>query len=270
MNMFTETAEQKVGQWISKLLEEEHFREFRIEIENNENLGGHLSNIICAKIVGITSDNETKEVSIVAKYNGQNSVKFLTVGFEREIFIYEKLFPVFKKFQHDTNALELLNSFPKCYQTLASEDQSIIVLENLTKNGYQLYNRMKPMDLDHQRFVIKEYAKLHAVSFAMRDQNCDEFQKLSSKLPNVAKLYFQEDSTKKTMMKYSRYARDILIRKNEVKLLEKIESILETGLTEIILNNVLNAKDKYFVLTHGDSWNNNFMFKYKVSLLVKN
>ncbi|XP_074036738.1 uncharacterized protein isoform X2 [Leptinotarsa decemlineata] len=257
------SMKQKIGVWIPKILEEEKFEDYHIVIENDGIIGGHLSSLICARIVGTTSDNQIKEVSIVVKYNIRNSVKFLKVAFEREIFCYEKLIPVFIKFQHDFKIQEDFISVPKCYQTSSCNDQTVIVLENLKKRGYQLYDRMEPMNLDHQKVVLREYAKLHAVSLAMRDQNYEQFKNLHENLSNVSKLYFQEDSTVKILTKYMKCARDILLRRNEMDLVKELDWILENGPTNIILDTVLNDRVDHCVVVHGDSWNNNIMFKYK-------
>ncbi|KAG5885077.1 hypothetical protein JTB14_036646 [Gonioctena quinquepunctata] len=255
-------TEKQVSAWVDKFLRKEDFQEYRIEIDRCGGSGGYLGNIIFCKVVG-TTHHGNRQKFLVVKFNSEQSIHFLNLAFKREIFIYEKLFPLFENLQLEKNVAAKFNSFPECYSTVSTNDQAVIILENLKNTGYRLYNKNESMDLHHQKLVFENYAKLHALSFALRDRNREEFEQISQSLPNVAKVFFEEETTEKAMKKYTKFACDLLRRKNEEKLAEKVDEILKIGPTKVVLDNILRADVNECVVTHGDSWNNNFLFKYE-------
>lgn len=102
--------------------------------------------------------------------------------FERESFFYEKVAPAFTKFQRDRGLAEseMCSKFPKCYKTLCDYEEGtfVIILEDLRPKGFQIDIGCNGVEV--VRLVLRELAKFHAVSFAMRDRCPEEFELLEA------------------------------------------------------------------------------------------
>ncbi|CAH1116681.1 unnamed protein product [Phaedon cochleariae] len=254
-------APNELSSWIQKSLNDRYFGEKEIKFENsNGKTGGYLGSLLFGKIRGNNPDGESEDVDIVVKYGKKDDKEFLRIAFHREAMVYEKIVPLFMDLQRKKGIQMPFDSVPKCYQTIENQNLEAIILEDMRKSGYRLHNRTIPMDLPHLKLILENYAKWHALSFAVRDQNNGELE--SNKLTNVARYYFRKDSTRKLLVKYTKYAHQILLEKNEHFLADTLERILQKGVADTILE-VLNSDVDECVITHGDGWNNNFLFKYE-------
>nr|ALL42054.1 ecdysteroid 22-kinase [Antheraea pernyi] len=87
-----------------------------------------------------------------------------------------------KKYQH----LEIINNvpdehklqIPKYYGSSIKVMEEIMILEDLTVQGYTVYDRLKSIDWEYAATAIEEMAKLHALSFAYGVAEPEEFKDL--------------------------------------------------------------------------------------------
>ncbi|KAJ8943196.1 hypothetical protein NQ318_000677 [Aromia moschata] len=143
------------------------------------------------------------------------------------------------------------------------DDMEVLILNNLKKIGYELYDRVKPLNLSHQKAVLKEYGKLHAVSFALRDQHPDQFRTLINS-KDFMRGFFALKGIQKSVQKAVNEAMDIFREKGDFTLAEKLERIFYKNPGELALDLFRMDKDNpEAVILHGDCWNNNFMYKYE-------
>ncbi|XP_017785309.1 PREDICTED: uncharacterized protein LOC108568622 [Nicrophorus vespilloides] len=177
--------------------------------------------------------------------------------FEREIYFYENIYPTLKEFQKEKRIKDYFDSFPKFYKSSLKEKEELIVLENIRLHGFQLLDRKMQFDDAHLQMIFQEYAKYHAISFALQYCDPEKYYDLSkdlhdmftpgifsfdffgmfgSCLDHIDKLYEDEE-----------IKRDI----NHLK-----DNVLK------YFEHIVNNKGKRVVITHGDCWSNNMMFKY--------
>jgi hypothetical protein len=60
--------------------------------------------------------------------------------------------------------------------------EEVLVLEDMRDQGYKMLDRRTSMDVTHCQLVLEQLAKLHAFSFAMRDQKPEQFNNLKNSI----------------------------------------------------------------------------------------
>ncbi|XP_066142775.1 uncharacterized protein [Euwallacea fornicatus] len=251
----------------AEALKRENIEKYDLKIYGSEDkIEQYGSDIAFIDISAETFEAEKREYNLVLKYghtqkNVRNKVP-VTEGFRREIEVYSKLIPCFQKFLDEKN-LPSLSILPKCFLTKFSESDEIIVLENLKKQGYHTYNRKSPMNKSHIKKVLETYAQWHALSFALEDQNDQDYQDIKNDfLPNPWQGYLRNqlgeliDIGQETL-----YA--ILEANGENNLLMKYKQKIGHAKARTVLMDLMDMEESASVVLHGDCWNNNFLFKYQ-------
>jgi len=171
-----------------------------------------------------------------------------------------------RKFQIDKKISEMFLEYPECYLTCVDESDEAIFLEDLKPKDYHLFDRFAEMDIDHVSLVMKTYAKLHAVSFALKDQKHQSFTKIQQmpdwfeQRKDNAKLRMYFESLKTPTLQ-------ALDRQNDKSYLATLSKYFEQKEFYDLLLPLLNGKncEPFAVVCHGDCWNNNLLFKYQVN-----
>ncbi|KAI4466539.1 hypothetical protein MML48_2g00015975 [Holotrichia oblita] len=179
--------------------------------------------------------------------------------FKQEIAAYTKLFPAYNKFLQEKIGEEL-NLTPKCYNSNAEESREFLLLENLNDLGFKVFDKKKLLDEDHILMVLKNYAKFHGVSYALKDQRGDVFANLCQIIGDDILVLFEHFNFT-TMLTI---ALDVLKEHGDGKIdsitLEKAEESIE-NFYELIKES-MNCNHNHTILIHGDCWMNNMQFKY--------
>nr|XP_023023756.1 uncharacterized protein LOC111511914 [Leptinotarsa decemlineata] len=259
-----EALKNEIVSCIEKSVNSEFFSEVKIDFAGtNEKGEGYVADFIFATVRGIDKDNKTKEIHLAVKYGKRgkefrDNMMFITDGYKREIFVYDKIFGAFKKFQRQKNMTDTFSSVPKCYGTFLSDNIEALVLENLKQKGLKLHSATVPMNMQHIRLVLKNYAELHALSFALRDQDKESFDEIAADLKSIMISFISNTDVFKGNDHLSIKLREI----GREDLAIKYENKMEKS-KDIVLLQVLEDVPQESVVTHGDCHNNNFLFKYK-------
>lgn len=227
-------------------------------------IGSQTGDGFLSRNIAVTISDDEKVLDLFLKYglNIQNSSSIPTEKlYANEIHFYDKISPAFAEFLQERNVSDGFTNLAKCYGT---SKKNIIVLENLKKIGYQLCDKTKPLNDKYVSLVFKTFAKFHAVSFALKDQNPELYQKLISideitteDIDNQA----WDDASKINIDKF-------LASLDPVKdkhILDRTRGLAQRLLD--VANRYVFASDKseYDILIQGDSWCNNMMFLFEVS-----
>lgn len=263
------TTEEEITRWVIESTTKENVKDPIVTITGTTDKGDNYSgDISFVTVTGDNGNNESTAFDIVIK-TGKRNVKMRETGidvlYQREIYVYDKMFPTFHQFQMGHNCENLFNSVPKCYKTLQEKDVEIIVLENLKSKGFKLHDRQVNMNVHHMKLVLKNYAKLHAVSLSMRDQNPDQFNEIvANATPVLGQLLLNgfKDVFQQMYDKQMKYIREV-----DSELYTQMDNIFGPILMDTFLE-VYNAEVEDPVIIHGDCWNNNFMFKYEVRIFI--
>lgn len=244
------------------------FSNYNIETSAGSKYGDGMSGIMIA--ASIAGDREfdgkihSEKLHLVCKLtpsNPERRKEFMTdVVFEREALAYNQLLPMLVDFQREkglTNE-ECFNAYPKCYAAVAdaTKNEYAVIMEDLRSRGYVLWPKGQSFDNAHAFTVIEGLAKFHATSFALKDQRPDDFKRISNLSDPYLKFLHMESGRKLFGASYER-AKSALKDPKHIAIAEEL-CVNMLG----VANEVLASGDEYSILSHGDCWINNMLFKY--------
>ncbi|KAJ3638543.1 hypothetical protein MTP99_001898 [Tenebrio molitor] len=263
MNSANRCTRADIENWLRPVLKKENLENYSIDISGSTEKGdGYIGDVTFVDVRGTANTNEEKSYEFVIK-SGKKSSQLREMipvrnAFENEIYFYNEILPVFREFQAEKGITDPFDNTPKFYDSIIEEEMEVLILGNMKTNGYSLHDRFDPMDQEHIRKIIKVYGKLHAISFALRDQKPEVFKELGGKLTDMMKLsakYIKPKEDRNTYEDIIKIAKE----KKEDDVVAKLNILNERTKR---LNEITDPNDPYAVILHGDCWNNNFMFKY--------
>lgn len=154
--------------------------------------------------------------------------------------------------------------FPKCYFAEYDEvlEDSVIIMEDLHELDCKMWDKFVPINFEHARMVMDSLGRFHAVSFAMKAQRPEIFEKYKMLVDIMTN---QTDTEGFDAYMISCIDRAIAtIPDSETSRNNKILR-LKKGFKQTLkdLAQPDNA-EPYAIIGHGDCWTNNFMFQYRV------
>ena len=264
----------KITDYMRKGLERvalsEGFENYELKVDQGSVVGDGFVGVIYK--VTIQEIESGKKLDVVMKFPPASQERRNDFGamdlFEREVFVYNEVFPEFVKFQQEKKIKESEGffDFPKCYfaEFNVEEDDSIIIMEDLRENGYKMLNKHVPINYKHTKLLIEALGKLHAVSFAMKNQKPEIFAKFKlmkdfvfEKLGAANLTTLMTGSIEKAAETINES--DLESRNKVLKLKNEYEKI-----TQELINPDL--AEPYAVVGQGDCWTNNLMYQYKASI----
>lgn len=258
----------QIFKWIDTFLQNTEIVNYELNLKFSEKGEGYTTTVIFVTVNGNgKSTGENTKLDLVLKVSKLFKTEDQDViheMFKKEAFVYDKVFPQMKIFAHEKRGTEFFNSVPMYYTTIRADGREILVLDNLRTKGYKLHDRIHPMNFHHIKLVLKKYAQFHAISFAFKDQKPDEFKRLFGNYVNCYKILASSVFGEICQHKMKK-AFDTIYEVNK-ELAKKFDKILQKGVINIW--NQIAEETEESVITHGDCWNSNFLFKYDVSKII--
>lgn len=149
------------------------------------------------------------------------------------------------------------NEYPNCYRTVNIEPSESLFLEDLSGRGFAMLDRYtKDITVEHVLLLMRSLGKFHAISFAMKDQQATQFNELISSMDEIfikqGRFYFSTQA---------KYLENCLSREEDAHLLARIKKLLEDGPLTVATNCIDPDITGIAVVSHGDTWQNNLMFR---------
>ncbi|CAH0759824.1 unnamed protein product [Diatraea saccharalis] len=218
------------------------------------------------KIYGTNQNGDSKQVQVILKNIPKSTSRKLTFRsdefFKNEINFYEKVLPELLNFQAKKTLTEPFNKYAKLFLSYSDGANDVICLEDASLQNFGSAVRQTGIDVAHCRLAYKALAQFHALSFAMKDQNPIEFNKIKD-------LIFETYYDERLRNWYSRFWNRIsgiaidAVEKEypNSKYIDKIKEFAVPERYDDMIRAVSDTTNG--VISHGDSWTNNFLFKYQ-------
>lgn len=235
-------------------------------------------------------DSTTKIILKVAPENVARRAQFFSrPSFIREIYMYEEVsgpvvpdqifvfyfffildilhhqvLPFFRHFEQSKGVIEDgFYEYPQHYGSVSAELSECVLLEDLSVRNFSIIDRhTEEVTADHVYLFMKVLAKLHAISFALKDQQPEKFKEIAA---NVGEIIFRREDVmfREYFLKQSEEAIKVVSNAEDAHLLAKLKKLFTKSPLDIVAD-CLDTKltGAGVVITHGDSWQNNTMFRY--------
>ncbi|XP_050436496.1 uncharacterized protein LOC126843172 [Adelges cooleyi] len=183
--------------------------------------------------------------------------------FDNEVRFYKKAHTALMEYQDSKNIRDPFVGVPKCY--FAESD--IIVLEDMRCKGFVMMDRLKGLDLDHCRAVLKVLGKFHGLSLSMKANEPEKFQACVSGVIN--EVYYKKDNElwyggyyKHAVESAKKILEAELTEEDKPKYLDVFKQFVSHDSFFGYMTDLVLPKSPLDVLCHGDCWTNNFLVRY--------
>lgn len=254
-------AELFIEELLAPILPKLNITDHSLEVNSGSAKGdGYLGDIWNVKV-----HHSNGDIKLVVKTaepdEHQREIIRIELLFESEINFYTTIFPAMDALQVEKQ-VEYPLKLTKCYGSSLTKGKEALILQDLKSEGYSLYDRKKPFDEAHLTLALKHYAKLHALSFALRSQRPEVFRQLTDSVINIMPLIYPNfiDSVRAQILKNA----EMLKQRELIKEANAVEKVAKEVEKIYYMNE--EPPDQYSVILHGDCWINNMLFKYDVRL----
>lgn len=179
-----------------------------------------------------------------------------------------QVLPYFHQFEQskDISIANCFTEYAKCYRTTDTELNECIILEDLSVRDLTIIDQFtQEVTIDHACLLMQALGKFHALSFAVKDQKPEDFAILSSNLTEIC-LLPSNLIIKHHLNKLFEVVLEMLSGEEDVNVLNKLQTLFKRDSIDIIGDCLdLDSTGSASVITHGDAWQNNLMFRYDKS-----
>lgn len=218
--------------------------------------GNNYASMLLRASVQYTKNDQNVEKSLIIKTTPSDPELAKSVEqygvYKREILMYDRILPQYHKLLESVGDNEKLFS-PAIY---VDSKNSTIIFEDLKKLGFTIANRLTGVDQKHVELLTRKIAKFHACSMVLLATGTEDFRQFCE--PPVT---YNETSQQYVDGMLNAFMDQIRTWPGYEKYVEKLEKV-RTWLPKEWINAYGETKYPIQVLTHGDLWCNNMMFKY--------
>lgn len=169
----------KLDQSIDKIIEKTGFTTCNIVKKPVCTNGGNYLGILYEiDIKGKTRDGD-QELNLFVKsvIPGENDLQIISVSdiYKTELLTYKEFAKIFEELQEEAKVpIDERFKMVKIYDESNTE---MIIMENISKNGFNTGHRMDVVSLQFAEMAIQELAKFHSFAFVIKDKRPDFFEK---------------------------------------------------------------------------------------------
>lgn len=222
--------------------------------------GDNFSSKVYRSVVNYKKDNRKETTSFIVKcisYGGERAFLQTMDIYGAEVCFYKEMVPKME--------LILKEKIAPSFYFSSEEPIRTIVFQDLVEKGYEIADRLKGLNFQQSKLVIKKLANFHASSAVVVQMHPElierykthMFHNLVDHIPVVEEMFLKNFDYLIELVRGWKDFNSIVIK------LEKMKENFMCHAQKVITRN-LNA---FNVVNHGDCWVNNFMFKRDVDVL---
>lgn len=235
----------------------------KFHITEGTNKGDNYVGLIYRVTIEGIENGETKNIKLILKTTRTSNSLLpstrITKMFQREIFFYREILPIFEKTLKEHGEIVYRSLFPTLYYTNDEPGKEVLLLENLTQQGFVMKNS-KILDYSHATLALQCLGEFHAYSFITRLANPTDFNKLKQMEEPV--FFPQSHNDDGDIVKnLSNIVIKALIDEDR-HYSERVQQFLDNTQQNMIDATDGKAAEPYAVVNHGDTWTNNMLFRY--------
>ena len=231
--------------------------------------GDNYACVVSSVVVDYRCNEEHLKTSYVVKLNpcrGKAMAAMSEVVFKKETGFYTDLLPLLNA------ELIRINEQPlrvaRHFHSVKEPESEVIFLEDLRTSGYKLFPRKKGMDAKHTGLILQELARLHSSSVLLMSRGEYKGADMVEKIPILFEPIVALNEGEEEGIKF----KDILPQQLDTgisiaRLCKEYEKVVEyftdirDDCADRLLKLVLDTKPQFLMVTHGDCWTNNFLFR---------
>lgn len=205
-------------------------------------------------------DDQKVHYKIILKWHPDPKMRKLFRDlYLREYTFYQYIVPELLDIQRCFNIIEgLKTKFSNCFYASAEYNKETIAFHSITDDGFRMLDRFQETDVAHASLVVKNLAKLHALSFVLEKVKPTVFEELKTRCHTDVQ-YSDLNRVSKSMECYYKASVNVVF---DPVVREKLRALLPRFLQVL---NRCTMPVPYSVICHGDCWNNNILYRHQVS-----
>ncbi|CAH1163581.1 unnamed protein product [Phaedon cochleariae] len=236
--------------------------DFQVETHNKNTKGeGFLSEFLFVSL----TNRKTNEVFHLAVKQAlasgtETSLTFVNNLFHTELWFYEHIWPELRRFQDNFPNAKKFLCIPKVYAANEKKGSEKISFENMEYQGFRNHDKSTYFRRRHLEYILRTYGQFHAISMAYRVLDPENFRKICGSLVDNYKAFGELQFFKRIIDYGCQTVLSTFDEMTEKEIIDKFRVYAEKG--SHILQETSRYNGKNQVVTHGDAWSNNLMFKY--------
>lgn len=253
--------------YIRSVIEQRGFTNNKVTIEAigkaGDNYVANVKRIIIDDGKGETFNIVAKVAPVQEMLRAVGNTELL---FRNEHIMYTKVLPKLTQ-------LEIAAGIPSqerlryaaCYGSSPDIPNEVILLEDLGKSDFTMLDRFKSLGPDCVQSVLKSFAILHSLSYALKYKEPEVFDEFKNSLFDMwGNLANMPEAVQQFKMMEANVSN---IVNNDVHK-KAIKGALLGAIKDLAKIGKYDQNSKHAIIQQGDSWNNNIMFKFDVSFTL--
>lgn len=263
---------------LNEIIKSEGFTQHTIELcpgcKHGDGFLGVLTSVIVTGIRKINDKLINDVLHLLCKMAPTNAIRRQqfqsAISFTREALIYNEILPLFAEFQQEKGLSddEGYAAYPKCYAAIANKDtdQYYLILEDVRARNFTMRPKTQSISVNHAFLIVEHLAKLHAISFALKDQQPTVYDKLRS-VDDLLTKFFQTPHMSNVFNATYDRAIAALDNPHHIRIVNDMKVNHVKYFTELLIG---DACDPYGVIIHGDCWQNNILYRLQKGVRLLN
>ncbi|KAL0859164.1 hypothetical protein ABMA27_010988 [Loxostege sticticalis] len=173
----TDAREQVLRELLQKIAAENNYENPEFETALVPTTGANFSSQLFHATIKSTDKDDINVFAKVAVIGETMRKQVGSPMLDIEPYFYTKLATKYKEIEDKHDVPEEHRLFvPKFYGYSIEYLKEVVVMQDLSKDGFVTYDRFKSIDWDYASKAIEEMAKLHALSIAHQKEYPDDFE----------------------------------------------------------------------------------------------